>query len=280
MVSVEAKKTIVSYLQESFLLSLRKACTLIGLSRSVYQYQAKQRNDEPIIQGLLDLVERYPRFGFAKYFVLLRNQGHVWNHKRVHRVYCQLGLNLKRRTKKRLPTRLAIPLEVPASVNQSWSMDFMSDCLYDGRRFRTLNVLDDFNREILAIEADRSLPAQRVTRVLDQIVAWRGYPNSIRVDNGPEFISATLLEWAEKHQVELKFIQPGKPTQNAYIERFNRSFRTEVLSYYVFDTLTQVREVAHKWMIQYNEERPHESLQNLTPIQYLTDHQIQQNTTF
>lgn len=211
-------------------MSARKACDLLKLSRSVYRYQAKPRDDEPIIQGLLGLVGTYPRFGFAKLFILLRRQGHPWNHKRVYRVYCQLRLNLKRRAKKRLPSREAVPLSVPAFINQSWSMDFMSDCLYDGRRFRTLNIVNDFNREVLAIEADRSLPAERVTRVLDRIVEWRVYPDSIRVDNGPEFISATLLDWAETHQVKLKFIQPGKTTQNAYVERFNRSFRTDVLA--------------------------------------------------
>lgn len=256
-------------------MSLRKACSLLKLSRSVYRYQAKPRSDEDVIQALLALVEQYPRFGFAKLFILLRRQGHPWNHKRVYRVYCQLGLNLKRRAKKRLPPREAVPLSVPADINHSWSMDFMNDALYDGRRFRTLNVVDDFNREALAIEVDRSLPAERVTRVLDRIAQWRGYPESIRVDNGPEFISATLLGWAEEHQVKLNFIQPGKPTQNAYIERFNRSFRTEVLSYYIFDSLTQVREIIDQWIIQYNEQRPHEALNHLTPIHYLQQHQQQ-----
>lgn len=270
---------MVSYVRETFALSLRKACHLLSLSRSVYHYQAKPNKDEPVIEALLALVNRYPRFGFAKLFVVLRREGHPWNHKRVYRVYCQLGLNLKRRTKKRLPARTAQPLFVPDTFNKSWSMDFMNDCLYDGRRFRTLNVVDDFNREVLAIEVDMSLPTERVIRVLDRIAQWRGYPDRIRVDNGPEFISAKLTDWAERHQLKLHFIQPGKPTQNAYIERFNRSFRNEILSYYVFDTLTQVREIVFQWMRQYNEERPHESLNNLTPMHYLQQHQTELSTT-
>ena len=193
-------------------------------------------------------------------------------------MYCALGLNLKRRAKKRLPARRREQLAVPVQMNLCWSMDFMSDSLYDGRRFRTLNIVDDFNREVLAIEVDTSLTAERVIRVLDRISEWRGYPVSIRVDNGPEFISATLADWAEEHGIELKFIQPGKPTQNAYIERFNRSFRTEVLSYYVFDTFSQVREMVDQWIIQYNEQRPHEALNNLTPMEYLLQHQPKNNS--
>ncbi len=235
----------------------------------MYRYQPKPRDDTPLIDGLLALLEQYPRFGIKKLFILLRKQGHGWNHKRVYRVYCQLGLNLKRRTKKRLPGRYPQVLAIPASVNQCWSMDFMSDCLYAGRRFRTLNIVDDFNREVLAIEVDLSLTAERVVRVLNRLSEWRGLPQAIRVDNGPEFISCALADWADDHEVELKFIQPGKPTQNAYIERFNRSFRTGVLDYYMFDSLNQVREIVHQWMIQYNEQRPHEALNNLTPMEFL-----------
>jgi len=261
-------------LREQHQLSARKACTLVKLSRSVYRYIPQPSQDGEVIDALNRLAEQHPRLGFGKYFPLLRKQGHPWNHKRVYRVYCALGFNLKRRTRKRLPSRAPQPLTVVAAANQCWSMDFMSDALYSGRRFRSLNIVDDFNREALAIDIDFSLTAERVVRILERIVAERGYPQAIRVDNGPEFISFTLATWAEKHHVQLKFIQPGKPTQNSYIERFNRSFRYEVLSYYVFDSINQAREIAYQWLIQYNEVRPHEALNNLTPNEFLVQSKL------
>lgn len=154
-------------------------------------------------------------------------------------------------------------------MNQCWSMDFMSDALMCGRRFRTFNVVDDFNREVLAIDVDLSLPAPRVIRVLERIVAWRGLPAKLRMDNGPEFISSTLADWAEQHEIELEFIKPGKPTQNSYVERFNKTYRTEILDMYAFKTLNEVRERTEHWMREYNEERPHDSLEDLTPWEYL-----------
>ena len=211
----------------------------------------------------------YPAYGFGKLLHILRRQGHAWNHKRVHRVYCQLNLNMRRRGKRRLPSRNPQTLSVPSVINQSWSMDFMSDSLVCGRRFRTFNVVDDFNREALAIEIDLSLPAPRIIRVLERIIAWRGYPQQIRMDNGPEFISTALADWAETHGIHLEFIQPGKPTQNSFVERFNRTYRDEMLNMYVFKSLNQVRELTDDWIREYNEERPHESLGNLTPWEYL-----------
>ena len=145
----------------------------------------------------------------------------------------------------------------------------MSDSQFCGRRFRTFNVVDDFNREVLAIEIDLSLPSLQVTRALERIACWRGYPKKLRMDNGPEFISVTLASWAEDHGIQLKFIQPGKPTQNAYIERFNRTYRDEILNRHAFNTLTEVRELTDKWIQKYNEERPHDSLGDLTPSEYL-----------
>lgn len=158
-------------------------------------------------------------------------------------------------------------------------MDFMSDSLSCGRRFRTFNVIDDFNREALAIEIDLSLPAQRVIRVLERVIAWRGYPSKLRMDNGPEFISTALAEWAECHQVQLDFIQPGTPTQNSYIERFNRTYRDEILNMYVFRTLSEVRELTEKWMKEYNDERPHSSLNDLTPWEYLAKSEQTKDST-
>ena len=154
-----------------------------------------------------------------------------------------------------MPVRNPSPLATPEALNQSWSVDFMHDALVCGRRFRTFNVVDDFNREALSIEIDLNLPALRVVRVLDRIAANRGYPVMLRMDNGPEFISLALAEWAEQHAVKLEFIQPGKPTQNAFIERFNRTYRTEILDFYLFRTLNEVREITAKWLSEYNCER-------------------------
>ena len=195
------------------------------MSRTVYTYEPSPRNDMPVISALLKLAERYPRYGFAKYFAVLRREGHGWNHKRVHRIYRQLQLHLRRKGKRRLPSRAPVCLAKQTTVNQCWSVDFMSDALMSGQRFRTFNVLDDFSREILAVEIDINLPAARVIRVLDRIAAWRGYPKKLRMDNGPELVSVQLAGWADQHGVELEFIQPGKPTQNSYVERFNRTLR-------------------------------------------------------
>lgn len=166
------------------------------------------------------------------------------------------------------------PLATPEALNQSWSVDFMHDALLCGRRFRTFNVVDDFNREALSIEINLNLPALRVVRVLDRIAANRGYPVMLRMDNGPEFISLALAEWAEKHVVKREFIQPGKPTQNAFIERFNRTYRTKILDFYLFRTLNEVREITEKWLSEYNCERPHESLNNMTPEEYRQHHYL------
>ena len=154
----------------------------------------------------------------------------------------------------------------------------MSDSLMCGRRFRTFNLIDDFNREAISIEIDLNLPAQRIIRVLNRAVAWRGYPEKLRMDNGPEFISTTLAEWAQEHDVQLEFIKPGKPTQNSFVERFNRTYREEILDMYVFKTLNEVREITESWVRQYNEERPHSSLNDLTPWEYLAKHELLDNS--
>jgi len=250
-------------------MSIRGACQVFSVSRTVYYYRPDETRDEPVIKALQELAERYPRYGFGKMFPILRRHGHKWNHKRVYRIYCDLKLNIRRKGKKRLPSRNPEPLNVPENFNQCWSVDFMSDALWCGRKFRTFNVVDDYNREALAIEVDLNLPAQRVIRVLDRVAAWRGYPAKLRMDNGPELTSVRLAEWAEEHGVKLDFIRPGKPTQNSFIERFNRTYREELLDMYVFRRLSEVRYLTEKWLKEYNEERPHESLGNMTPTEYL-----------
>lgn len=249
-------------------MSERRACRILNVSRSVYRYQAKKTDENQIAQELRQLAERQRSWGYGKMIDYLKHQGYSWNHKRIHRVYCDLGLNLCRKPKKRLPARNAQGLAEPAQANQSWSLDFMSDSLSSGRAFRTLNILDDFNREALWIEVDTSLPAERVIRVLEILLQWRGVPQQIRMDNGPELISHRLEAWAKDHRIELAHIQPGKPAQNAYIERFNRTFREDVLDAYLFHSLEEVRGIVEPWIVEYNALRPHEALRGLSPHQF------------
>lgn len=259
------KRKAVAELQRHGL-SQRYACKALGLSRSVLAYERRTAADDAVIAVLQELAERFPDRGFGKYFKIIRRRGHDWNHKRVYRVYCALKLNRRKVGKKRLPPRTPAPLAVPGSINQSWSMYFMSDALWCGRRFRTFNVVDDFNREALSIEIDLNLPAARVIRTLARIATWRGYPAKIRMDNGPEFIAASLADWAQLHGVELEFIQPGRPMQN------NRSYREGVLDMYMFKTLSEVRERTEAWLADYNEQLPHDALGDLTPVEYRVLH--------
>ena len=251
-----------------------RACRSVGLSRAAW-YRPRMdwiKRDHEIIEALLGLSQEKPGLGFWKLFRRLRRQGHRWNHKRVYRVYCQLKLNLRRRAKKRVPQRDPLPLWVPTAPNVVWSADFMSDALYCGTRFRTFNVLDDFNREALAIEIDTSLTSLRLVRVFEQLKEQRGLPDVLRTDNGPEFLGSPFVEWCHSQGILIDYIEPGKPNQNAYIERFNRSYRTEVLDAWLFTSLEDVRELSWAWMLEYNEERDHDSLKGLTPQEVLINY--------
>ena len=218
--------------------------------------------------ALTALTTKHVAIGYWQCCYRLWNKGYPWNHKRIYRVYTDMKLNIRRRSKKRLPERVKQPLMVPSAPNQVWSIDFMSDSLTDGRKFRLLNVIDDFNRESLAVEVDTSLPSLRVIRVLDRLVTMRGKPANIRCDNGPEFISHKLEQWCTEKKITLQFIQPGKPMQNAYIERKNGSMRRELLNAYLFYSLSEVRDLSEEWRTDYNEERPHKSLKYQSPIKY------------
>jgi putative transposase len=231
-------------------------------------YRKVLKDDSSLIEALHQLVEKHPTIGFWKCYYRLRRKGFDCNHKRLYRVYTMLRLNVRRKAKHRIPQRIKEPLEVPATINQGWSMDFMCDSLVDGRRFRLLNIIDDYNRESLAIEIDTSLPALRVIRTLQQLIERRTKPQVIRVDNGPEFISDKLQQWCEDQQIRLQFIQPGKPVQNAFIERNNGSLRKELLDAYLFYSLQEVRQMAEEWRQDYNYERPHESLGFVPPIEF------------
>jgi putative transposase len=221
-----------------------------------------------VIAALQAMVEKRPRAGFWKCFDRLHRK-HPWNHKRVHRVYRALGLNLPRRAKRRVPTRLRQPLVAPSGLNQIWALDFMSDALYGGRKIRTLNVIDEGNREALAVEVSTSIPSVRVVRVLDELVETHGRPEALRMDNGPELIAEVLMDWCRERGIDPRHIQPGKPDQNAFIERFNRSYRQDVLDAYVFDSIEEVRRVTEEWLEDYNSDRPHDSLGGLPPRTFM-----------
>ena len=257
-------------------LSRRRACALVGLARASYatppgrgDRAGRQAADAAVAEALVALAKRHPGWGFWKYHHRLRKDGLLVNHKRLWRLYQAQGLQLSwRRKKRRLPERVKQPLAVPQGPNQCWSLDFMSDALTDGRRFRTLNVIEDWNREVLGIEVDFSLPAARVVRLLAQLVERHGPPQRLRVDNGPELISQALQDWCHSQGIGLQWIQPASPTQNAFVERFNGSFRRELLGGYLFATLQQVREHCRLWQYDYNHLRPHQALNFMTPTEF------------
>jgi putative transposase len=244
-----------------------RACRIVSLPRSQFYYSSR-KDDQDVIQALQELAFRHPSYGFRKLFAYLRRSGHRWNHKKVYRVYKLLKLHKRRKGKRRLPARVKQPLQQQASVNNSWSMDFMSDSMMGNRKFRTFNVMDDCSREALAIEVDTSLSSKRIIRTLERVIENRGKPKAVRTDNGPEFTSKDFELWCRDNQIAIHFIQPGKPMQNGYIERFNRLYREAVLDAYLFFELDQVRQLTEEWIDEYNYRRPHEALNNLTPEEW------------
>jgi putative transposase len=253
--------------------SIALACRAFCISESCYRYERKLSDENAeIADWLVRLAssDATRRWGFGLCFLYLRNvKGFGRNHKRVYRIYRELELNLRIKPTSRLGRGFQHPVHFPAAPNTTWSMDFMADQLGDGRSFRTLNILDDFNREGLAIEVDISLPALRVIRTLERIIEWRGKPMAIRVDNGPEYISAALQIWAQKQGIGLMYIQPGKPQQNAYVERYNRTVRTEWLGQYIWKSIEEVRQHATKWLWTYNNQRPNMGIGGITPAMKL-----------
>ncbi len=246
---------------------ISRACRILGTSRSSMTYLSV-KNDVTLMERLQELAIDHPREGFWKCHFRIRNSGEIINHKRVYRVYKMLGLPMRRKHKKRIPARIKEPLEVPPTFTHTWSMDFMSDALEGGRKFRTFNIIDDYNREVLFIETDYSLKSSRVIWVLRHLVNRHGKPVKIRMDNGPEFIAEIAKKWSVANDIEFKYIQPGKPMQNGYIERFNGSFRDGVLDAYLFQNLEEVREVTAEWINDYNQFRPHDALGGLPPVRY------------
>lgn len=274
MVRPSRRREIAKAAVELGRLNIRAACDAFTISQTCYRYQYKLSDENAVIVDWLQrLTCRQRNWGFQLCFLYLRNvRGFGWNHKRVYRIYCELELNLRIKPRKRIMRSKPEPLSVPLSINQTWSMDFMHDQLSDGRSYRTFNVIDDYNREGLAITVDLSLPASRVIRSLDQIIEQRGKPNNIRCDNGPEYVSHLLRAWAEKQDIKLLFIQPGNPQQNAYVERFNRTVRYDFLNQSIFEEIEQVQDAATSWLWTYNNERPNMALGGITPSQKLSMH--------
>jgi len=268
-VSPAAKREAVSHLRREHAVGIRRACGLIGLSASSYCYRpAPGREDAPLREALRQAAARRRRWGYRMLTMALRREGFLDNTKRIYRIYREEKLQVQvRRKRKRSLWRGEKPV-APEVANERWSMDFMSDQLADGRKIRTLNVVDDHTRECLAIEVDSSISGQRVARVLDRLVAQRGHPKRLLTDNGPEFAGKALARWSYEHCVEHLFIEPGKPVQNAFIESFNGTMRNECLNEHWFTRMAEARHIIEAWRVDYNECRPHSSLGGRSPAEF------------
>lgn len=258
---------MANYLMECYLCSLALACRTLLLNRSTY-YQKSVKDDSEVEAKLLAFSKAYPTRGFDWYYLKIRNEGLKWNRKRVLRIYRNMGLKLRRKAKKRINRPYQYALAQPLLPNHTWSMDFMSDTLEDGRRVRVLLIMDDYNREILAIEVALSITSTHVKGVLERLIFERGKPQHIRTDNGPEFIAHELKDYCVEEKIEQWFIQPGKPNQNGLIERLNRTFREDVLDAYIFENLEDLRYQSQRWMEQYNQGHPHQSLGGKSPLAF------------
>lgn len=255
-------------MREQFGASQRHACQLVGIAPSTVRYRPRAKDDEPLRLRLAELARERSRFGYRRLWVLLRREGHLVNRKRVLRLYRLAGLSLRKQKRKRMPSLIRGIPDLPTRENECWAIDFVSDALAWGRRFRCLTVVDCFTRESPAIEVDTSLPGARVVRVLDGLAFLRGLPQTILMDNGPELTSRVLDQWAYEHGVQLRFIDPGKPVQNAFIESFNGRFRDECLNQHWFVNLAQARKIVETWRLDYNRARPHSALGYLTPDEF------------
>ena len=269
MVNSAAWRDAAAYLVETYQVSRRRGCRVLGYRRSSYYYQAEvDLNDGPLREAIRQVARERRRWGCPRITDRLRRNGWKDNHKRIERVYMEERLQVRNRKKKRMARGEREPLIQPTRINQVWAMDFVGDQLANGRRIRMLNVLDVYSRECLRIEVDRSLPSLRVIRVLEELREIRGLPEQIQVDNGPEFTSQAMDRWAYARNVKLSFIEPGKPMQNGYIESFNGKFRDECLNEHWFIDVPDAREITGLYRTDYNEVRPHSSLAGLTPKEY------------
>ncbi len=278
MVKPVARRLAVGRLRDRFRVSVRRACEVLKLAESTYRYRSKRQEPEGLRERLLELAGQRPRFGYRRLHLLLQREGWSVNHKLIQRMYREEDLAVRRKKRKRVAQTARRPKPVPEGPNERWSMDFMSDSLATGRCFRTFNVLDDFSRECLAIEVDSSLSGERVTRVLDRLLEERGQPKSLVMDNGPEFTSRALDEWAYRHGVALDFIRPGKPIENCFVESFNGKFRDECLNQHWFTSLRDARSQIEPWRLDYNQVRPHSSLGGLPPAVFAEEAGLRSRT--
>ena len=252
-------------------ISIVRACAIVCLSRSMWYYTS-QRDDRELLDALRALFETQPQRGIDYYYHRLRRAGYPWNRKRVLRVYRLMGLSMRRRARKRLPKRIKRPLEQPERPNQVWSADFMSDSLCSGRRFRVFNLMDDFHRASLCNHAALSMPADRVVECITRAIEVNGRPEAVRVDNGPEFLSHRFTSFCREEGIAIRYIQPGSPSQNGYMERLNRTFREDVLDAHLFEDIEQVNEISKDWREEYNRHHPHKSLGRMAPKEFLENH--------
>ncbi len=262
----EVKREKIEVVASVLKAGISRACKLLSYNKSMFYYKRKTSDDGAVEVAIREAA----RFGdgFWKIYERLRKDGKPWNHKRVYRVYKRMRMNKRVRLRKRVPARVKQPLSAPAKPGDTWSMDFVSDKLENGRTFRVLNILDDCTREAVAMEISMSMPASRVVQSLEKTIFLHGAPRRIRSDNGPEFISQLLADWCQANGIEHTFTQPGCPTQNSFVERFNRSYRRGVLDAYLFSSLDDVRRQTEEWRNDYNVNRPHQSLGNLSPLEY------------
>ncbi len=275
MVSPQAKRAAVTVLMTERDFGVTRACGLVGMSRSLYRYRSRRPDSTPLRTRIEEIAAAKRRYGYRRVYLRLRREGWEVNRKRVYRLYREAGLAVRRRKRKRIGVFERKPLPKPTAANVSWSMDFVADGPIGGRRLRCLTIVDDCTRECLAIEVDTSLPGLRVKTVLDRLADTRGLPQSITVDNGPEFDGKVLDQWAYRTGVQLSFIRPGKPNENAYIESFNGKFRDECLNEHWFISLAHARRIIEDWRIEYNTERPHSSLGNRTPHEFAAGRKTQ-----
>lgn len=268
MVKPAAFRRAVGFLQAEFRTSTRRACRVLGFARSSLAYESHRENPPGLLERLKALAAKRTSWGYRQLNRNLRREGFNFNHKRIYRLYRLEGLTVRRKHRKKMASRARVVLPKPTRPNERWSMDFVSDALWGGRRFRIFVVIDDFTREALALVADTSLGGARVARILDELVATRGAPELIVSDNGPEFTGKALDEWAYRTGVKLHHIRPGKPVENAYVESFNGKLRNECLNQHWFTDLADARVTIEEWRRDYNEERPHSSLDGKTPFEF------------
>lgn len=267
MVTPASRREAVRQIRERWSVSERRACGLAGISREVLRYVVLRRDEPELVASIHALAQAKPRYGYRRIGWLLRRQGWAVNHKRIYRIYRGEGLAVRKKARRKLcAVRRPAP---PASTwNERWSMDFMQDALYDGRRIRVFNVVDDWSRECLAMEVDRHLPGERVKAVLDRLCRERGRPKLIVSDNGSEFTGRALTQWAADQGIELHFIRPGRPVENCFVESFNGRVREECLNENWFLTLEDARIGIESWRREYNHERPHSSLGGVSPAEF------------